>query len=331
MYCASIFGTVVLSASLGSPSHLAAAAPELKEVQNLKLPELRSVTSVVVSSDGKFLYAASFAANTICTFIRDPATGQLDLIDTISDHPALSSVVNFCLSKDEKYAAASAFGSNALTLFKRDPETGGLSIVDAAYESAGPNRGLNFVVAACFSPSADFIYTGCSVGVGVYEIKGDKLQFVQSTDADGKLSGVRGVALSPNGDWVYATAMTSGNLAVFRRDATSGLVSAAQVLSNAESGTKSLNGAFHCAVSADGKFVYVNSGRFRGDQAVSAFTVADDGQLKLLQEFVNGTGEFTEFQGGNSLALTPTENPSWRWQLFRIGSFALSGTLLPGG
>src|SRR4029434_4075995 len=79
-HCASIFGTVVLSALLGSPANSGAAAPELKLVQNLKLPELQSVTSVVVSSDGKFAYTASFAANTICTFIRDLATGQLDLI-----------------------------------------------------------------------------------------------------------------------------------------------------------------------------------------------------------------------------------------------------------
>jgi 6-phosphogluconolactonase (cycloisomerase 2 family) len=301
---ASLLAIISLFTWLRSPAISGEAAAELKEVQNLSAPELKSVNSVVISSDGNFAYAAAFGANTVSTFQRDPATGQLNPIDILTD-PALQSVVFLCLSKDEKYVAACAFGSSALTLFRRDPISGRLEILDSVHEAAESDRGLRSVITACFSPNADFIYTGCLDGMGVYQIKADKLKFVQSTDAAGKLSAVRAVTLSPKGEWIYAAAQTSGTLGVFQRDAESGLVTVAQILSNKDSGTKSLDGAFRIAMSSDAKFVYVSSGRFRGDQAVSAYTVAQDGQLQVLQEFVSGTGDFVEFQGGNGIALSP--------------------------
>jgi 6-phosphogluconolactonase (cycloisomerase 2 family) len=258
---------------------------------------------VIISSDGKFVYAAAFGGNTVSTCQRDPETGLLQPTDVLTD-PALGSVAFLCFSNDEKYVAACAF-SSALTLFKRDPTSGRLDILDSTNEGEGTGKGLTSVIAACFSPRGDFIYTGSLDGLSVFQIKEDKLKFVQSTDAGGKLSAVRAVTRSPNGEWIYAAAMNSGTLGVLQRDSDSGLVTVAQILSNKESGTKSLDGAFRTVVSSDGKFVYVSSGRFRGDQAVSAFSVAQDGQLQLLQEFVSGTGNFVEFNGGNSLALAP--------------------------
>ena len=298
------FLIIALVASLAWQARSGAAAEDLKEVQNLALPELRSVTDVVVSRDGKFAYVASFGASTVTTFKRDPATGQLEHVDTISD-PALRSVVSICLSSDERLAAACAFSSNALTLFRRDPKSGRLDIMDSASENGETDRGVNFVIRACFSPNADFIYTGCATGIGVYGIKEGKLKFLQFTDGDGKLKGVRAVRLSPNGKWIYAAAMTPGIVAVFQRDEATGFATLTQTLSNNESGTKSLDGATRLVPSSDGKFVYVSSGRFRGNKAVSAFTVGEDGQLTLLQEFVSGTGDFNNYDGGNALVLSP--------------------------
>jgi sugar lactone lactonase YvrE len=51
----------------------------------------------------------------------------------------------------------------------------------------------------------------------------------------------------------------------------------------------------------------VSGGRFGGDQAISAFGIDQKGDWRLLQEFVDGTDSFTDFKGGNSLALSPNE------------------------
>jgi 6-phosphogluconolactonase (cycloisomerase 2 family) len=70
-------------AALAMASMGADAPKDLEEVQNLTLPELRSVTSVAISGDGKFLYAAAFNAGTVTTFTRDVQTGLLEFDDVI--------------------------------------------------------------------------------------------------------------------------------------------------------------------------------------------------------------------------------------------------------
>src|SRR5262249_8385122 len=66
-----------------------------------------------------------------------------------------------------------------------------------------------------------------------------------------------------------------------------------------------LAGVMGVATSPDGRNVYASSGRFAGDDAVSAFRVEPDGRLRLLQEFVDGEGDLKDFRGGNHLILSP--------------------------
>jgi len=49
----------------------------------------------------------------------------------------------------------------------------------------------------------------------------------------------------------------------------------------------------------------VTSGRFEGDNAVSAFRLGTNGRLSLIQEMVNGRGKLNGFEGGNHLASRP--------------------------
>ena len=65
-----------------------------------------------------------------------------------------------------------------------------------------------------------------------------------------------------------------------------------------------LEGATSTACSPDGNYLYVVSGRFRGDNAVSVFEIGEEGRLKLLQELVNET-DLTDFLGGNHVAVSP--------------------------
>jgi 6-phosphogluconolactonase (cycloisomerase 2 family) len=58
------------------------------------------------------------------------------------------------------------------------------------------------------------------------------------------------------------------------------------------------------ACSPDGANVYVSSGRFRGDNAVSVFRRYADGTLEPQQEFVSGQDGFIDFAGGNEIAVT---------------------------
>lgn len=300
----SLFVTASLLRAADDPKVADTYAARLTEVQNLKADSLRSATSVVVSPDGKFVYAAAFNADTLTVFKRNAETGELESDQTLTG-PDLDAVVNVRLSRDGEYAVASAFRSNAITLFKRDAKTGALQQLDVARLGEHGNDGLDFVIDAEFSKDGRFLYTGASNGVGVFLIKEDKLVFQQLQSAGERLSGLRDVTLSPDGSLLYAAGAGSGTVAVLRPDAASGKLEVVQLLADGEDGINALEGAFRIACSPKGGHVYVSSGRFGGDQAVSVFAAQDDGTLKLVEEHVNGDGGLKDFKGGNSLAVSP--------------------------
>ena len=90
------------------------------------------VTSVEVSRDGKFLYAAAWRAEAISVFQRDLATGELTEVQELTDADNLAGVTAVRLSPDGRYAAAAAFGSQCVELYRRDPLNGKLTKLDHA-------------------------------------------------------------------------------------------------------------------------------------------------------------------------------------------------------
>lgn len=276
----------------------------LIQVQKVQAESLRSATSVTVSPDGKFVYAAAFNSDAVTVFKRHSGTGELEADYTFTG-PNLDAVVNLRLSRDGEYAVASAFRANAITLFKRDAKTGTLHQLDVARLGERDNDGLDFVIDAEFSKDGRLLYTAASNGVGVYLINEEKLVFQHLMSATEKLGGLRDVTLSPDGTMLYAAGASTGTVGVLRPDAVSGKLEIVQLLTDGEDGNNALEGAFRIACSPKGEHVYVSAGRFGGDQAVSAFAAQPDGTLKLVEEHVNGVGNFKDFQGGNSLALSP--------------------------
>ncbi|MEO7317651.1 MAG: beta-propeller fold lactonase family protein, partial [Chthoniobacteraceae bacterium] len=205
-----------------SPGEEAQRRP-LEEVQRFSSEELRAVTSVRVSDDGKFLYAAAYQSSAVAVFKRNATTGQIEA-DASIETPELAAAVSVRLSPDNKLAAVAAFRANAINLFKRDAETGELIFLDVAVEGEKGASGLNFAIDSAFSADNRFLYTGAATGLGIFEIADEKLGFVASETAGGKLMGVRGVVISPSGSLLYAAATQSGTLGVFKRDAKTGKI-----------------------------------------------------------------------------------------------------------
>src|SRR5687767_13929725 len=84
---------------------------ELVEVQKVKLESLTSVTSVAISPDGRFLYAAAFNPGVINVFQRNIETGQI-AFDSSIDGKDLQAAVSLRLSIDGSLAVASSFGAD---------------------------------------------------------------------------------------------------------------------------------------------------------------------------------------------------------------------------
>jgi DNA-binding beta-propeller fold protein YncE len=144
---------------------------------------------VVVSPDGKNVYAGSFFGNAVAVFSRNPATGGLAqptgtggcIAESASSGCAtgiaLGAVEGLAISADGSTVYAGAALSNALAVLSRDPATGALAQATAS---------------GCI---VDVALTGCTTGV--------------------QLSGANAVAVSPKGGDVYVTSLFANSVTSF--------------------------------------------------------------------------------------------------------------------
>jgi len=285
----------------------------LKLVESVPRDELNTVVRTAISQDGKFLYAASWRIAALNVYARDPKTGRLENKQTITDVNNLAGATDVRLSPDGRMVLAIAFASKAALLYSRDPQTGKLSLLDVARDGEKAVR-LRWPIQGAFSPDSKLVSVLDDVGEGDrapgalvnFRVNGGKLELAGIDEGkDACYSGARGLAVHPSGKTLFIAAYRASALVVAERDPKSGNTSVRQVVKDDEGAAHGLAGAFGVALSPDGRHVYVCAGRFGGDDAVSAFQLAADGRLAVIQEFVDGRGELQGFLGGNELAVSP--------------------------
>ena len=139
-----------------------------------------------------------------------------------------------------------------------------------------------------------------------FRVEDGKLVVVGTDPGEaGCYASARGLAFHPDGKTLFVACGRAGTLVAADRDPVAGSTKVRQVIRDEEGDVHGLAGAMGVVVSPDGRSVYVNSGRFEGDNAVSAFRIGDDGRLKIIQEIKNGQGGLNGFEGGNHLGITP--------------------------
>ena len=173
---------------------------------------------------------------------------------------------------------------------------------------------MRFPVQAAFSPDSKSVVVLDDAGEGddapgavdTFRVKDGKLELAGTDKGkDGCYSGARGMAFHPNGKFLLVAAYRGSALVLADRDALTGVTSVRQVVKDDEGPVHGLAGAFGVVVSSDGRHAYISSGRFGGDNAVSAFRLGDAGKLEFIQEFIDGGGELQGFRAGNHLAISP--------------------------
>ncbi len=276
---------------------------------------LKTVTSVEVSGDGRFLYASAWQPATITVFRREAMSGELTQVQELKDPQNLQGATAVRLSPDGRLAVASAFGSKTAVLFRRNPEDGKLTQLDVARDNVDGVTGLQWAVDVAFSPDSKFVYVidsrgpsgalGVSAGsVTVFQISDDELVFVESAQ-DSAFADARGIVVSPDGKSIAVTASEAGTLIVLNRLMESGKTTTRQVLQDGQGEIHGLSGAMGVAMSSDGQFIYVSSGRFGGADAIGVYQFDNQGELSLVQELVNETSVLKNFEGGNEIVVSP--------------------------
>ncbi|MEN1727313.1 MAG: beta-propeller fold lactonase family protein [Pseudomonadota bacterium] len=243
----------------------------------------------VASPDGGHVYVASRTADELVVFERDPSTGRLNALQSVSVTDYLVSIgrniegVNgfadlvLDANGDHIYAVAQADG--AVVTFTRDAD------------DSSSDYGLLTVTQVLFN--------------------GDQPEPTLAPPISG-LEQPRGVAISPDGDSVYiAAAGGPGRVLTFSRDPVLGELLFRQAL---ESGgldplgnpIVGIANPASIVVSGDNSRIYIAG---QSDDAVAVFArnLGDNGRLSFRNHIVSGLGGFSGFQAPSSLALSPDD------------------------
>jgi DNA-binding beta-propeller fold protein YncE len=268
--------------------------------------------SITVSPDGKNVYVVAFTGSSVAVFTRNPSTGALTqpsdstgcLVETATagctTGLALSNPEGVAVSPDDANVYVAAPGSDAVDSFARNSSTGALTqatdgtgcIVGTALAGCTTGIQLAGADALAVSPTGANVYVTSLVSNSVTAFtratSTGQLTQLAGTSAcvinvlavgcslGRKLSGPEGLAVSPDGASLYATAFVSGALDVFNRNADSGAVTQKSRRPGCLVGSitpgclpgRELRGASSVAVSPDGRNVYSAS---LNSNAVSSF------------------------------------------------------------
>ena len=210
-------------------------------------------TGLAISRDGKSVYVTGRNSDSVAIFKRDKDDGSLKSKGCIvdEDQPAdgckrtaqeLADPQQLVVSRDGKSVYVASDGDNGVAWLKRDKDNGSLKGKgcvgnDTSNFEACPEtmKGLEDAFSIAISKDGDSVYVGSETNaVGHLERSGngaldgigcvgDVNDNVSGCGATFKgLQGVRGVAVTDDGNSVYATGENSNSIVHFERDGSTG-------------------------------------------------------------------------------------------------------------
>jgi 6-phosphogluconolactonase (cycloisomerase 2 family) len=255
--------------------------------------------ALVVSPDGAHVYLASRADDAVVAFSRDSTSGDLTNIDSEFDNTAgvdgLDAAEAIAVSPDGKSVYVAAEEDDAVAVFERDTSTGLLTFVEVQRDGIGGVDGLALAGAVALDPAGENVYVASSRGPGggdwaaVFSRNAatGALTFLQSLKEEDFGNGYAGcfgigvensgVAVSPDGLFVYLTNSFRGTVAAFSRSGVDGTLSFVDL--TCDLAVDSTAGAANLVLSADGENGYVVAPSF--EKVVTVSTLCDSANVDL--------------------------------------------------
>jgi len=251
---------------------------------------LAGVLQVVVSPDGRNVYAVGPSSNAVAVFSRDPGNGALSELeiqrDGVGNVDGIAYASAVAVSPDGRFVYVAGAGDDAIAAFSRDSETGALTFLEAQKEGTAGVEGIRYARALAISPDGEFLYASGQKSDAIAVFRRNTLTgwltFVE-VQHQGVLgvSGIAeplGLAISPDGAQLYVASGDQSVLTVFARDKATGHLTLRPPSPEADLG---FVGVHSIAISPDGSFVYAprqgddTIGIFRRDRSSGALGLVD--------------------------------------------------------
>jgi 6-phosphogluconolactonase len=248
---------------------------------------------VVVSPDGKNVYATNRGTITVSQYSRNTATGELTALSLAPTVEAGASPEGIVVSPDGSYVYVANSGSNNVSQYSRDTTTGQLTPLSPATVPAG-GRPIGIAI----SPDGNSVYAADSTTNELSQYSRDtttgQLTALSPEATVTAGENVHGILVSPDGKNVYATNWGEGTVSQYSRTETGPETGQLTALSP-EAVPAGNNHPHDLAISPDGKSVYVADDASPG--TVSQLTRTGSGTSGTLMAMSTPTvaaGEATE-------------------------------------
>jgi 6-phosphogluconolactonase (cycloisomerase 2 family) len=221
---------------------------------------LAGAQSVVISPDGRNLYATGASSDAVVVFDRNLTTGALTFVEFHSEARSgvdgLSWLASVTISPDGEHIYVAGLSDGAVVVFSRNSTKGTLTFVEA-------KRRLDNVLSVTVSPDGKHLY---AVGqrddaVAVYNrnTRTGTLTFVEVHKGGAVGFGrASSVVVSPDGKHVYVAGQGDSVAAVYSRNSTTGALTLLDFYRGYQGG---FSYATMVTFSPDGKYLYA-AGRY---------------------------------------------------------------------
>jgi 6-phosphogluconolactonase (cycloisomerase 2 family) len=123
--------------------------------------------SIAVSPDGEHVYVASFDADTLAVYDRNPGSGELTFLEIHQDGyggvNGLEGAHSVVVSPDGLRVYAAGGHDDVLSVFLRDPSTGQLTLAEEYRDNVGGVHGLEYPASIAVTPSGSHVYVASFV------------------------------------------------------------------------------------------------------------------------------------------------------------------------
>jgi len=229
------------------------------------------------------VYVAGNSDDAIAVFNRNLATGELTFQQALRfTEPTqnLDGINALALTPDGLQLLATHFNANRLSVFNRDSNNGQLTLLQTLTNNIGGIQGLTQVNNVLASPDGKHVYTvsgGTDNALTVFNRQAETGELTFATlyrdgvDGVDGLASATGLAISPNGSYLYVASPNDNTLTAFQRDATTGQLTFMDSRLDGVDEVDGLGGARSVALSSTGAHIYVAG---FNDNAVAILTVA---------------------------------------------------------